>query len=184
MNQGGIYSCPCHITNHKSLPVPSVQHGLVLQREKIVLQTNQCFQGKPLLRKLGNPAELTVHVWGESTPYRAGGMRKCKACSTPRAEWRHYPVKIQVQSSAASHPGTGVSELHQGDAILPWRSTGQCPQRPHRPVTMETNEWRAVYLRTAILLLTNLSLPVFPPGLPSSVYTPGINDSTAPINYC
>lgn len=43
------------------------------------------------------------------------------------------PVRSEVQSSPASHRGTGISESHQGDPIPPRRSTQPRLQRSHYP---------------------------------------------------
>ena len=49
-------------------------------------------------------------------------------------------MRIQVCSSPASHPDTGVSESHQGASIPSGRSAQQHLGRSHRPVMKGTDE--------------------------------------------
>lgn len=59
-------------------------------------------------------------------------------------------MRSEVQSSPASHRGTGISESHQGDPIPPRRSTQPRLQRSHYPAVMGTDETTVSLRRTMI----------------------------------
>ena len=91
-----------------------------------------------LLKKVGKEAAVMVPMGGQTCP--RGKKGKGEASSGQRWVCRPYPGRLQVPSSPASHPGTGVSEPPQGDPIPPWRSTRPHPQRSQCPGKMETDE--------------------------------------------
>lgn len=74
---------------------------------------------------------------------------------------RPYPVKLQVQSSLASHEGTAASEPHRGASTLPWRRRWPHPQKSQSPATM----------RTDLSIINSLRIPSYP-SLPTSSSSP------------
>lgn len=74
---------------------------------------------------------------------------------------RPYPVKLQVQSSLASHEGTAASEPHRGVSTLPWRRRWPHPQKSQSPATM----------RTDLSIINSLRIPSYP-SLPTSSSSP------------
>lgn len=81
-----------------------------------------------------------------------------------------YPMKLQVQSSLASHEGTAASEPHRGASTLPWRRRWPHPQKSQSPATM----------RTDVSIISSLRIPSYR-SLPTSNSAPFVIPTTEEI---